>query len=88
MLTKRERIVGAEIYAPLALGTAPAAARHGKQGYALDEVDHHSAVGDALGILIHGLAPFVERVFADALPPGMEWTETNRAGRAIKDLSG
>jgi hypothetical protein len=36
----------------------------------MDGVDHHSAVGDALGILIQGLTPFVERVFADALLPG------------------
>ena len=63
----------------------------------MDEVDYHSAVGDALGILIQGLTPFVERVFADALPPGLEWTEVLRrkdiaAGRRVgmyrnRDLS-
>jgi hypothetical protein len=35
----------------------------------MDGVDHHSAVGEALEILVQGLTPFVERVFADALPP-------------------
>lgn len=44
----------------------------------MDGVDHHSSVGDALGILVQGLAPFVERVFADVLPPGIEWTELIR----------
>ena len=44
----------------------------------MDGVDHHSVVGDALGILIQSLTPFVERVFAHALPPGMEWTELLR----------
>ncbi|GAA1511079.1 hypothetical protein BJ978_001560 [Agromyces terreus] len=40
----------------------------------MDEVDYHSEVGDALALLIDGLSPFVERVFATKLPPGLEWT--------------
>ena len=50
----------------------------------MDGADYHSAVGDALGILIQGLTPFIERVFADALPPNLEWTELLRR----KDLAG
>jgi hypothetical protein len=42
------------------------------------EADYHSTVGDALAVLIDGLSPFVERVFAEALPPGVEWTELLR----------
>lgn len=38
-------------------------------------MDYHSVVGDALGILIAGLIPFVERVVTVALPPGVAWTE-------------
>lgn len=63
----------------------------------MDGVDYHSAVGDALGFLIQGLTPFIERVFSDALPPGLEWTEVLRrkdiaAGRRVgmyrnRDLS-
>jgi hypothetical protein len=63
----------------------------------LTEPDYHSTVGDALGILIEGLSPFVQRVFADTLPPGLEWTELLRrkdltAGRRVgayrsRDLS-
>jgi len=49
----------------------------------MDGVDYHSAVGDALGIVIQGLTPFVERVFAQVLPPGAEWTELLRR----KDLA-
>lgn|GEM_PF-6738155 len=44
----------------------------------MDAVDHHAVIGDALGILIEGLTPFVGRVFADVLPPNMEWTELLR----------
>ena len=44
----------------------------------MDAVDHHAVIGDALGILIQGLTPFVERVFTDVLPPNMEWTELLR----------
>lgn len=49
----------------------------------MDGADHHSAVGDALGILIQGMTPFVARVIADVLPPGVEWTELLRR----KDLA-
>ncbi|ORV09814.1 DUF3320 domain-containing protein [Mycobacterium celatum] len=49
----------------------------------MDNADHHSAVGDALGILVQGLTPFVEQVFADTLPPSIEWTELLRR----KDLA-
>jgi hypothetical protein len=61
------------------------------------EADYHSTVGDALAILIDGLTPFVERVFSEALPPGVEWAELLRrkdmaAGRRVgtyrnRDLS-
>ena len=44
----------------------------------MDLVDYHAVMGDALGILIQGLTPFVERVFADVLPPDMDWTELLR----------
>jgi hypothetical protein len=47
------------------------------------DADHHPTVGDALGILIQGLTPFVERVFTQVLPPGLEWTELLRR----KDLA-
>jgi hypothetical protein len=45
-------------------------------------------VGDALAIFADGLSPFVERVFAEVLPPGVEWTELLRrkdmtAGRRV-----
>ena len=45
----------------------------------MDQVDHHSLVGDALKILGGGLAPFVSGVFARKLPPGTEWPELLRA---------
>ena len=49
------------------------------KGCAVDDaVDYHSAVGDALMILIDGLTPFVQRVTSAALPPGVEWTELLR----------
>ncbi|MGY4645719.1 DUF3320 domain-containing protein [Cellulomonas sp. URHB0016] len=44
----------------------------------LDEVDHHGEVGDALALLIDGLAPFVERTFAELLPVEVPWTELLR----------
>ncbi|ODR03479.1 DNA helicase [Mycobacterium intermedium] len=63
----------------------------------MDEVDYHEQVGEALGILIGGLRPFVERVLTEALPPGVSWTELLRrkdiaAGRRVgmyqeRDLS-
>jgi hypothetical protein len=54
----------------------------------LTEADHHSTVSGALTILIEGLTPFVHRVFAAVLPPGIEWTELLRrkdmaAGRRV-----
>jgi hypothetical protein len=63
----------------------------------MSEVDYHSTVGEALSILIGGLAPFIEHVFAQALPPNTSWTELMRrkdaaAGRSTgkymnRDLS-
>ncbi|TDH48412.1 DUF3320 domain-containing protein [Mycobacterium eburneum] len=63
----------------------------------MTETNHHATVGEALGILIDGLGPFVERVLADALPTGIEWPELLRrkdmaAGRRVglyrsRDLS-
>ncbi len=47
------------------------------------DADHHPTVGDALGVLIQGLTPFVERVFTQVLPPELEWTELLRR----KDLA-
>jgi hypothetical protein len=44
----------------------------------VSEANYHSVVGEALSILIDGLNPFVERVFALALPPSMSWTELLR----------
>ncbi|TFD05523.1 DUF3320 domain-containing protein [Cryobacterium sp. TMT1-66-1] len=40
----------------------------------MSEIDYHATVGDALGLLIEGLQPFVERVFATKLPPEVSWT--------------
>lgn len=63
----------------------------------MTEPDFHSTVGDALTCLVNGLSPFVERVLAGVLPPGVEWTEVLRrkdeaAGRRVgvyrgRDLS-
>jgi hypothetical protein len=60
-------------------------------------LNFNSTVGEALSVLIDGLAPFVEQVFAKALPPGVSWTELLRrkdaaAGRSTgkyhdRDLS-
>ncbi|TFD91239.1 DUF3320 domain-containing protein [Cryobacterium serini] len=40
----------------------------------MSEIDYHATVGDALGLLIEGLQPFVERVFAAKLPAEVSWT--------------
>jgi hypothetical protein len=40
--------------------------------------NYHPAVGEALAILIDGLAPFVQDVSAKALPPSVPWTELLR----------
>jgi Protein of unknown function (DUF4011)/Swt1-like HEPN/AAA domain/REase_MTES_1575 len=63
----------------------------------VSERNHHLMVGEALSILIGGLAPFVERVLSQALPPSVSWTELLRrkdaaAGRQMstyrnRDLS-
>lgn len=45
--------------------------------------DYHPVVGEAIHIVIGGLQPFVERVMARALPPGVEWTEVIR----LKDVA-
>ncbi|TFC59573.1 DUF3320 domain-containing protein [Cryobacterium sp. TMT2-15-1] len=39
----------------------------------MDKVDYNSEVGDALALLIDGLSPFVEGVFATKLPPEVSW---------------
>lgn len=54
----------------------------------MSDTDYHSTVGDALAILIDGLSPFVERVFGEILPPGVDWTDLLRrkdieAGRRV-----
>ena len=55
---------------------------HIEERCAVDDVDYHAAVGDALMVLIDGLTPFVERVLSGALPPGVAWTELlRRKGR-------
>jgi hypothetical protein len=56
------------------------------RGTSVKQADYHSVVGDGLALLIDGLSPFVERIFAGALPPGVEWTsilerKDNLAGR-------
>jgi Protein of unknown function (DUF4011)/Swt1-like HEPN/AAA domain/REase_MTES_1575/Protein of unknown function (DUF3320) len=48
----------------------------------VSEGNYHSKVGDALPILISGLAPFVEHVFAQAMP-GVSWTELMRRKDAV-----
>ncbi|MGE2718464.1 DUF3320 domain-containing protein [Mycolicibacterium celeriflavum] len=40
--------------------------------------DYHLIIGESISILIGGLTPFVERVMASALPPGLEWPELLR----------
>lgn len=40
----------------------------------MSEIDYHAKVGDALGLLVEGLQPFVERVFAAKLPAEVSWT--------------
>lgn len=54
----------------------------------MTEPDFHPTVGEALGILIEGLSPFVDRVFAGVLSPGVAWPEVLRrkdeaAGRRV-----
>jgi hypothetical protein len=44
----------------------------------VSETNYHSVVGEALSILIDGLAPFVDRVLSQALPPNVPWTEILR----------
>jgi len=44
----------------------------------VDGDDFHSTVGEALGILIEGLSPFVEQVFSGVLPSGSEWVDILR----------
>jgi hypothetical protein len=44
----------------------------------VDDRDFHSAVGEAINVLIGGLKPFVQRVMSSALPPNVEWTELLR----------
>lgn len=40
----------------------------------MDEIDYHSRVGKALALLVDGLSPFVERVFAQTVSPELSWT--------------
>lgn len=52
----------------------------------MNQVDYHSVVGDGLALLIDGLSPFVDKIFATALPLEPEWTsilerKDNLAGR-------
>lgn len=54
----------------------------------LDEVDHHDQVGEALGLLISGLAPFVGRVLAEVLPAGVSWPEVLRQKDALAGRRG
>jgi hypothetical protein len=49
----------------------------------VSEANYHSTVGDALSILIRGLEPFFEHVFAQALPPNVSWTELLRRKDAV-----
>jgi hypothetical protein len=51
---------------------------HAGEKCAVDDVDYHSVVADALMALIGGLTPFVDRLLAAALPPRIEWTELLR----------
>ncbi|WP_197030117.1 DUF4011 domain-containing protein [Cellulomonas sp. URHE0023] len=54
----------------------------------MDDVDHHSQVGDALALLINGLAPFVDRTFAEVLPAELPWTEVLRRKDALAGKRG
>jgi hypothetical protein len=47
------------------------------------ETNYHSVVGEALPILISGLAPFIEDVSAKALPPNVSWTELLHRNDAV-----
>ena len=42
----------------------------------MNDRGYHSAVGEAINVLIGGLTPFVERVMSSVLPPSVEWTGT------------
>ncbi|MGW9167348.1 DUF4011 domain-containing protein [Agromyces sp. NPDC055658] len=58
----------------------------------MHDTNHHSDIGDALGVLIEGLRPFVDRVLADAAPGVSDWTsilqhKDRRAGRRVADYS-
>ena len=61
---------------------------HIEERCAVDDVDYHAAVGDALMVLIGGLTPFVERVLSGALPPGVAWTELLRRKDAASGRRG
>ncbi len=54
----------------------------------MDDVDHHSQVGDALALLIDGLSPFVDRTFAEVLPDDLPWTEVLRRKDALAGRRG
>ena len=53
-----------------------------------DAVDYHEQVGEALGLLVGGLAPFVERTLAEVLPAGIAWTDVLRQKDAIAGRRG
>lgn len=50
----------------------------------LDGVDLNSVVGEALGLLVDGLAPYVAKVMGEALPDELAWTSILR----LKDVQG
>lgn len=58
----------------------------------VQDSNHHSDVGDALGVLIDGLRPFVDRVLAEAAPDISDWTtilqqKDRRGGRNVTQYS-
>lgn len=54
----------------------------------VNEVDYHAKVGEALGLLVDGLAPFVAGVLEQVLPEGMAWTEVLRRKDAASGRRG
>jgi hypothetical protein len=81
----------------LVVGAAATAPFVSTRGWVLDAVDFSVVVGEALALLIDGLAPFVHTVLAETLPDGTTWTsilrqkdaQAGRLGRVYseRDLS-
>lgn len=54
----------------------------------MDQVDHHSLVGQALPVLARGLSPFVTKVLGPLVPAGGDWAELLRNKDAANGRGG